>query len=757
MTRVSHHVRPSLQTALICALLFAGTMLLFSRGLGYDFSNYDDPSYVTNNGHVQAGFTADSLRWAFTGHADYWHPLTWLSHMLDWQLYGDNAAGHHLTSVLWHALNAVLAFAVLRRLTSFYWTSAFAAALFAWHPLRVESVVWITERKDVMSGCFFLLTVWAYAAYVKRRETPVPGPATPAGGPRRGGSGGFYLLTLALFLASLMCKPMMVALPAMLLLLDVWPLNRIELSPSTPGWWRRAGWLLVEKVPFLALSAVISVITVLMQQHQGAFVLQLSFSARLANALVSVARYLGKFFWPFELAVAYPHPGQWPLFAVLSATVLVLLLTVVGVWQRRRQPWLLVGWLGFLVTLLPAIGLLQVGFQAMADRYTYVPVLALQLGLLCSLPGLPGLRALDRRIVAAAAVALLLGCALRTWDQQRVWRDPITLFTHALAVTDRNDVAHAFLGYTFIGQGRVEEAVTHSQRSLAINPRNETALFTLAGAHERRGDFAAAEATYRTILQLNPDDWETHFQLGLLLLGRARSGEAQLHLRAAAAEHPELMTRHLDQGFAHTLAGRPKLALAQFDVARAIKPDDPRTLVGSGLALSQLERTEEAIRAHRAALALQPDYPEAHLELGLLLLAQDQPREAEEHFRAALSHRPEFGLAHFGLGRAAEQQNRPDEAMASFEQAAALAPGNSLVHQTVAQAWARRRQFDRAVHHYQRAIELQPRQAGLYAELGYALVLSGRRAEGVQAWRTALELDPQLPGLQARLEQYSAP
>lgn len=749
----SSGVRPALRTAALCAGLFAGTVLLFSRGLGYGFSNYDDPSYITNNAHVQAGFTWESLRWAFAGRADYWHPLTWLSHMLDWQLYGDNASGHHLTSVLWHALNAVLAFVVVRRLTGAFWTSAFGAALFAWHPLRVESVVWITERKDVMSGCFFLLTVWAYAAYVRRKAGTVSSPPSEFSvSDLSRPAGRFYLLALALFFGGLMCKPMLVAVPVVLLILDVWPLRRIDLTAPLRSWGPNAARLALEKLPFFVLSAVTSVVTVLMQQDKGAFVLDLPLAARLGNAAVSVARYLGKLFWPVDLTVVYPHPGYWPAAAVLGATALIIVLTAAGWRQRGARPWILAGWLGFLAALLPASGIVQVGFQAMADRYTYVPVIALQFALLWTLRDLPWLRRHGWQAASAAGV-VLLGCAGRTWNQQATWRDPATLFRHALAVTERNDVAHALLGYTLAGLRQTDEALLHARRALELNPRNETARFTIARVHEQNGDLDAAIATYRQILEFNPGDAESDYRAGLLLLRLGRNEEAHAHLRSAARTHPELVQRHVDAGMAELLHARPQLALGQFQTALALNPDEPTAHFGAGLALAQLERNDDAIRHHETAVRLRPNYPEARAELGLLLLSRGLPAEAEPHFVAALKTSPRFALAHLGLGRCADQLGRMEEAAASFERALEFAPNEPAVHRALAQSLGRRQRFDDAARHYRRAVELKPHDAELHAELGYVLVLAGRRADGLRAWRTALELDPAFPGLRERLER----
>ncbi|MES1168186.1 MAG: hypothetical protein ABUL61_03345, partial [Oleiharenicola lentus] len=397
MSRPADLPRPTSHTWLACAALAVGTVLLFSRSLGYGFINYDDPAYLTANPHVQAGLSWDGMVWAFTGKTDYWHPLTWLSHMLDWQLFGASATGHRAVSVLWHAANAVLAFLVLRRLTGAWWTAFFSAAFFAWHPLRVESVVWVTERKDVMSGCFFLLTLLAYTQYAQRFKAGQP-------------AGRAYGLTLALFLGGLMCKPSLVALPLVLLALDVWPLRRLSLQPAA-GWWRENRCAIMEKLPFFVLSAVIAVVTIRMQAAINAFALAVPLADRLGNAAVSVARYLGHVLWPANLAFFYEHPGAWPLVAVAGAGLLGLLLTAVAWWRRDREPWILVGWLWFVAMLLPSLGLLQVGLQAMADRYTYLPVLGLLLALLPTLRQLP----VPARVQALVAALALAACAGLTW------------------------------------------------------------------------------------------------------------------------------------------------------------------------------------------------------------------------------------------------------------------------------------------------------------------------------------------------------
>jgi len=727
--------RPPLYTRAACTVLFAGTVLLYLRSLDYGFVNYDDPGYVTNNPHVQAGLTWDSLVWAFTGKSDYWHPLTWLSHMLDWQVFGKNAAAHRLVSVLWHAANAVLVFQVLRRLTGAWGTAIFSAALFAWHPLRVESVVWVTERKDVMSGCFFLLTLWAYASYAEHLRAGRPAP-------------GRYALTLALFAGGLMCKPMLVTLPAVLLLLDCWPLGRFT-TTARVDWWRVHRGVVMEKLPFLILSGLTSVATVLMQQHHGAFVLDVPFGARVGNAVVSVARYLGKFFWPADLVVCYPHPGAWPGLVIAGALALIAGLSWLAWAQRRRRPWLPAGWLWFLVMLLPASGLIQVGFQAMADRYTYLPILGWQLALLWTVRSL----ALPRVVYGGVMAVVLAACALGTWRQQGFWRDSLTLFQHAVDLDERNNFAHGFLSFTLFHLNRPDEAARHAERALELAPRNQTALLSLAVVREKQGRFEEAAAHLQTLLGLNPGHTEARYLHSVMLLRLGRRAEALAELRIAAEQQPEVRQANVELAFAELAHGQPGHAVPHFEMAVELDPPDAAAHFGYGLALGRLGRTDEALAQFEATVKLQPDHPAAQVQIGLILGLRRQPAVAAEHFRAALVRQPDNPLALAGLGRAEEQLGHADEAAGYFARALELAPRDPEIHRAWAEILMRRGRYADAAQAFERLLAVQPADAEGHAGLGYALALTGRRAEAAAHWEEALRLKPDFPGLRERLRQ----
>ena len=355
-------------------------MLVFSRAIGNDFVNYDDPVYVTENPRVQAGLTPEGIRWALTtGAAANWHPLTWISHMVDWSVFEEDPHGHHAVSVVWHALNAILVFVLFRRLTNAFWLSAFSAALFAWHPLRVESVAWIAERKDLLSGFFGLFALWAYVVYAQQHRAK------------------WYTgSALGTFALGLLAKPMLVTLPLIMLLLDIWPLQRFHSAPR------------LEKLPFFLLAAASCAITLTVQHAGGSISRVLPLRARIANAFVAVLGYLEKFVWPNDLAVLYPHPGFWPATTIVASVLLFVLLTAAALSQFRHRPWLAIGWFWFLIMLLPVLGFVQVGLHYMADRYTYLPILGLQLALL------PAFAKSRRLVFVLAAVAVLSACVVRT-------------------------------------------------------------------------------------------------------------------------------------------------------------------------------------------------------------------------------------------------------------------------------------------------------------------------------------------------------
>ena len=609
--------------ALICLALALVTTALYWPISHHDFVNFDDDDYITNNSHVQAGLTWTGVIWAFqTGAAANWHPLTWLSHMLDCQLYGLNPGGHHSTNLLFHAANTLLLFLWLRQITGALWRSAFVAALFAWHPLHVESVAWAAERKDVLSAFFWMLTLMAYTRYVTS-DQPSPRFGT-AGKWRVTRTASFlsrvtchvspyYCLALFFFACGLMSKPMVVTLPFVLLLIDFWPLNRFssfqfQVSSSeklsTPinreqaldpqlhpeclrGSTKSAFGLICEKLPFFALTVAASVVTYLVQTSGRALwsSAELPFSSRVANALWAYERYISKTFWPADLSIFYPHPYHWPAGLAIGAALLLALWSGLSIWRARQNPYLLVGWFWFLGTLIPTIGLVQVGSQSMADRYMYIPSVGLFILVTWGINDFLNWRPHWRRITTLAGGVALAGCLVGTEIQLSYWQNSIKLFRHAIEVTTDNFVAYTCLGETLSDLGLKKEAMMLCAEAVKISPNSPVTQYNFGMAllqNDRRDEaLAHLDAAGR----LAPHNSEIQYNLGLFLVLHNKPDEATGHFTAALVERPEFAEAHYH--------------LAQ--------------------ALSQQHKSKETIFHYREALRLKPDFADALNELAWIL------------------------------------------------------------------------------------------------------------------------------------------
>ena len=488
-----------MQSWAVCRALLLAVAIVFGPTVGYQFVNFDDPQYVYHNKHILDGLTRNGIAWAFTAsYASNWHPLTWLSHMLDCQCYGLWwPGGHHLTNVLLHALTVVLLFRVLRQMTGRLWPSALAAALFALHPLRVESVAWVSERKDVLSGLLFMLTLWAYVRYARR-------PFSPAR----------YLAVAAFFTLGLMAKPMLVTLPLVLLLLDYWPLGRAGHYASWPR-------LLLEKLPLLAFSAASSAVTLVAQRDTLKTTADLPFPARIANALVAYAAYLWQLVCPVDLAVLYPHPRDGlPGWEVAAAALLLAAITAVILARRRVQPYLPVGWFWYVGMLVPVIGLVQVGDQAMADRYTYLPQIGICLALAwAAADGVA--RSAGARWVCGTWATLVLGVmAAAAWQQTTCWRDSEALWYHALDCTSDNYTAHYNVACALQYHRQFALAAAHYKEALRIKPNYAPAHVNLGAMLADHGQYSAAMDHYQRALQAEPDNPDAHNNLGRVLAPR---------------------------------------------------------------------------------------------------------------------------------------------------------------------------------------------------------------------------------------------
>ncbi len=583
------------------ALLLAATVLVsFRPALDNGFVRFDDTAYITQNPEVLRGLSWEGLRWAFsTTYEANWHPLTWLSHMLDVELYELAPRGHHLTSLLLHAGSTVLLFLLLRSMTGDLWRSAMVAALFGIHPLRVESVAWAASRKDVLSGLFFLLALLSYLRYVRRR-TIAP-----------------YAALVLLFACGLMAKPVVVTLPFQLLLLDFWPLGRLG-RPRAASLLRLAS----EKLPLFALAAVASVVTYRAQQTGRAMEMlaDLPFLSRLANAFVAYTGYLRHVVWPLELVFFYPHPGAGlPVRQVVASALLLALCTVAALLVRRRRPWLAVGWLLYLGSLVPMIGLVQVGSQAMADRYTYLPLVGIFMAIAWT--GGEAFAGARRWRPVLAAVAVLASTALMkvTMKQTTYWKDSVTLYTHALAVSSRNWVAEYNLGVALAAAGRTDAAEEHYRRCLSIKPDYGHAHGNLGLLLLDRGLFDEAILHLRESRRLRPGEPVAIVNLAGGLARAGRFGEAATLYQEVLLEHPGMREVHVDLGVTLALLGRQREAADEFTVALQAIPADETTRFYRGRALLALGDPSGAAADFREALRIRPDYEPARLELESLL------------------------------------------------------------------------------------------------------------------------------------------
>lgn len=619
--------RPSALARLaICCVLAVLVLAVYWQVHGFEFLHIDDTTYILENPHVLAGLSIHKAGWAFTTfRASNWHPLTWLSLMFDASIAGRNAGFYHVHNLVLHIASTLLLFGLLTRVTGAVWRSAFVAALFGLHPLHVESVAWITERKDVLSTVFWLLTTWLYMRYTERPRI------------------GRYLAMLAAYALGLMAKPMLVALPITLLLLDYWPLGRLrsaESARSTPNT-RPLSSLMVEKLALFALAAASCVVTFVAQRAGGAVTgLEIQpLGARAANAVVSYVAYILKMLWPANLAVFYPMPHEGhPALYVTSAAMVLIAISAAVVLLRRRARFLLVGWLWYVITLVPVIGLVQVGSQAMADRYTYVPLIGLFIAIAWGVPEL--LPKARTRWLAIPAGAVILALAICARTQVGHWRDSKSLAEHAISSVPDNYKAQFDLGLALAEEGKLDEAIEQYNLALSAYPNNDSVHGALSVALLDRGDIAGAMEHARRAVEINPRLAGHHANLGMVLMD---AGDLE---QAAAA-------------CSEALRMDPDLRVARNTLAYA---------------LIQLDRTDEAQVEASRALENDPRDPDALNNQGMIDLDQGQLGAAEEHFRAAIRFDAKLAEAYNNLGVSLVRQNRIEEAIVEFRRAIELDP-----------------------------------------------------------------------------------
>jgi tetratricopeptide (TPR) repeat protein len=602
--RRGNRTSSGLASFFVCLALIALTWLVFGQTLWHNFVNLDDHVYVYDNPLITRGLTVDGVINAFVHtHARNWHPLTTLSHMLDCQLFGLKAGGHHFTNVLFHTVSVVLLFLLLRQMTGAFWQSAFVAALFAVHPLHVESVAWVSERKDVLSGVFFMLTLWAYTRYVQARSI------------------GRYLKVALFFVLGLMSKPMLVTVPCVLLLLDYWPLNRFSWDRTRltrgarpPDRAHSVAPLLVEKIPLFALSAFSCIATLLIQLYSAGAIDQLPLAWRLNNAAVTYVAYIWQMFWPARLAAFYPHPNdQLPIWQVIFAITFLISISLLAIQWRRERPYILTGWFWYVGMLVPVIGFVQAGEQGRADRYTYLPQIGLYVLIVWTVAELLSRlrQPAQHRVAAIVTPTIIALLSWRAFVQTSYWENSERLWNHALAVTTDNAMAHNNLGHLLLQRGEWDRAISHFELALNIRSHNAATHYNLgraliennlANALARKGRLNEAVSHYDEAVRLRPDYGDPYFNLGSVLFQQGRIDDAIAQWHKALAAQPNDAGFHVALGNAFLKKGLQKDAVAEYEHAAGISRQDP--MARNNLAWLLATSSDASIRDGNRAIEL---------------------------------------------------------------------------------------------------------------------------------------------------------
>ncbi len=658
----------------IASILVAAVVAIYAQSLHFGAIRFDDPQYIAGSSHLLNGLSVDGLKWAFSApFASNYFPLTLMSHMLDRTLFGNHLGGHHLTSVALHALNSVLLFYVILSMTGARWSSAVVAMLFAVHPLNVESVAWIAERKNVLSTTFWILSMWAYVGYARRA------------------SSGLYLCAALLLALGLLAKPMLVTLPLVFLLLDYWPLNRIAWGKSKAaergaGLSRRTvGFLIAEKLPLLAICVASSVATLHAQSRGILSTETLPMLERLANAVVAYVRYLGKIVWPADLSMHYPHPYMPEMggesletWQIAGAVALLLTLSILASVAVRRR-YLLVGWFWFLGVLAPTVGLVQVGNQALADRYTYVPAIGLFLGLSwassawiarirISHPG-------STRALLVSAGACIAALAVTSWHQVGYWRDSVSLFEHTLSVFPKNPKIRYNLANEYRARGDMDEAIRNYRIALETDSELVSTRINLGNALRSKGELDAAIDVYQSALDREPNNANAHNSLGTVLRATGDVDAAILHFRYAIKLDRDFYLAHYNLANALQAKGEFAEAVAHYLEALEERVPDPKIFNNLGSAFRSLDRDEDSEIAYRTAIRFAPGHYRAHNNLGALLASQANYDAAIDHYRSAIAASPDHAAAHNNLGDALRAQGKLDEAISAYADALRADPG----------------------------------------------------------------------------------
>jgi protein O-mannosyl-transferase len=591
-------------TYLIVIFLIVSTLAAFSRIAGNDFINYDDPTYITENNHIRSGINAESVKWAFSAFVSKnWHPLTWFSIMLDWSLFGANPSGHHLVSLLLHIGAVVFLFLFLNKATGNLWPAAFAAAIFALHPLRVESVAWAAERKDVLSMFFGMACLYAYGCYAQSLKLSK------------------YFLCLILFALSLLAKSMLVTLPFIFLLLDYWPLGRWQKDTTAlpqnrlPMIVKLAG----EKIPFIFLSVVSCIMTILAQYEADS--ISIPFPSRVATAVISYASYLGKTFRPFDLVVYYPFEHYYLFREILFICVIFSAITIVVIYSVKKMPFLFVGWFWYLGTLIPVSGLVQIN-APMADRYTYLPSIGIAVMLAWGIELLFCRADIRKKILFPAGMAVIIVCMFLTWRQCGYWKNSTTLWTHTIQVTQDNFLAYNNRGTSYDDPGKYRQAIEDFNEAIRLNPRYADALFNRGNVYASIGQYEQAVADYNEVIRLNPDYTDAYLNRGGAYSDLGRYQLALEDLNKVISMKKHFAAVFYKRGVAYTKNGRYQHAIKEYNKDMTMKQDFAGLFFNIGVIYTKMGQYQPAIENYHQAITLNPAHVDSCKNMGLIYLKQ---------------------------------------------------------------------------------------------------------------------------------------
>lgn len=682
------------KNVLIILFLVASVPIVYWQVHGFQFISLDDPLYVTNNNQVHKGLSLESIAWAFSlskqGEVTNWHPLTWISHMMDYQLFGLNAGMHHLVNVLLHIVNAILLYLVLRWMTGSVWKSAFVASIFALHPVNVDSVAWIAERKNLLSTTFWMLTLITYFFYTKKQNVLM------------------YLLAIGAFCLGSLAKPMLITLPFVLLLLDYWPLGRLKIPQFSDD---KATWssfkhnalhLILEKIPFLILSVIFIYATILSLKYSGTIMASdlTPMDLKVKNAIVSYLVYMGKMFWPKDLSIFYPFPDIIPMWQVMGSILTLILISALALINYRKYPYFIVGWLWFIGTLVPVLGIIQAGlWPAIGERWAYIPYIGLFIIMAWSIPDLLVQMKHGTTIMIGSAIVVLMALGLRTWFQVGYWKDDFSLFSHCIQLNSDNYVAQVNLAIAYAIHGDSEKAMYHFQEALRIHPNDVLALDGLGRLYNKLGQHDKAIHFYSEEVRYNPKDIKANLELGSIYAAKGDTDDAI-------------------KQFSYVISLDPHHALAYYNL---------------GVISAKKGEVNKAIGYLSSALKLNPNDADSHCTIGIVLMNQGKVNDAISHFKEALRIDPNFHEAQNYLASALSYTKRADDDVVKLEQLRLKEPDNPDALQKLAVLYANMGEDAKALDMLFRLVKIQPGNPNGYYNIACIYAKEGK-VDGSVDW-----------------------